>query len=209
MSHAPLSPAQRAVSPPERSAQFERFEALFAEDLEDVHAAIDAHGTTYEQVVAAYFVITDSPLDMVHKDQLVAAVGGYHEGMAATDALRECADIHRSKDGNYQFWFIRATEEVAALCRKRRISLQKYRLFSDILTDFQDEVMDYFHRRHQKYTEPKRSLTTAKVEYTEQIQSTYYPGKPMESVDSWSDHVAARYVSVAQMEVMGMQRIQW
>lgn len=175
---------------------FRRFEVLFGTELSELRELAADHDVTLEDVSDAYFSIVRGEEPMVSHGQLQDELGvDGPDAWNTASVLVEFGEVHRSKEDRW--WWIVASDLLARKCQQRSISLKKYIEMEPDLRAFQDDVVEWYERRHMHGNLQERTMREIKVEHGTRLQEEYYPEKPVDPA-AFHDHQIARYIKTAQ-----------
>lgn len=177
-------------------AEFERFQALFSEELDELRDHATDRGVGLEEVAEAYFVIVSGEQPMVTHSELQDKLG--RDGPDAWNigsVLVDFGEVHRSKGSDW--WWIVASSLLAEMCDRRSISLKTYIEMQSDLEPFQNAVVRWYQTRQMHGNLQTRTMKEIKVTHGQEIQEKYYPDKPLDP-ENFHDHQVARYIKTAQ-----------
>lgn len=176
---------------------FERFQALFADELAELRALADERDVALEAVSDAYFAIVSGGEPMITHGDLQDALGrDGPEAWNIASVLVEFGEVHRSKGEHW--WWIVASQYLAEQCERRSISLQQYYAMEDDLRVFQDDVVEWYQRRQMNGNLQERTMREIKREHCERLQEKYFPDTELDPEGNLHDHQVGRYVKTAQ-----------
>lgn len=171
----------------------ERLHALYESDMEDLARFVDRRGTTMEEVDRVLSVIESGDPHLTSHKRMIAESGlGFHDARTAALVLSDMGDVHEAydKDEGWELYWVRCDGFIVEKCEQRRISLLRYFQMHDVLKEFQDKCIEWYVRRNRRQSQPFK-LRDLKAQYVYEIQSRFFPEKPVkkriDSVDEAPD----------------------
>lgn len=191
-----MAPQRREAS----TASFEQFEALFADELEELREIAIDRDVGLHEVSQAYFSIVrgDYPMQ-THSDLQNALNADGPETWNIASVLVDFGEVYRSKGDDW--WWVVASEFLAERCRMRTISLNKYVEMEEDLRAFQDDVVRYHHIRKMPGNLQDQQMRDIKVEHGRRIHEKYYPEKEFDE-EEFHNLQVSRYIKTAQDVIM-------